>query len=424
MEYILVKKDIKDEEFDLVEKVRDFLRKNYNVDKNEGIIEVNNVKLIYSIRQNSNTDRCLFCVNSKQRISNTAKYIEEFNNKLNGIENKKYFYLLKAYDGLSEYYCEKLYPRYANYERRLRYMVLLMVTRAYGGMWIKNTFNKELEDSVTKTGKKGISKMSLETPLEYFELQQLEDYLFLAPVTDMNRFVNEELTRNKLEQLDKEEVYKLIEKAKNPPCLWERVFSDIGNKEKWQEAIEDVHNNRNSVAHHKTIASDEYKKTVKQLKRIDTMIEEAIDTILSKEFENTKMVDILGTFAVYAGKSLLEQFNFSSVKEMVIAFSRRMKELIKPIESNVQRNALETIRECVLNYTSFNIEDGYAEALQNLANSMTIYDEQVSESFDAIGDTLKQYQIDAIGTAAKFENLAKQMSRINLPENQEDDEEN
>lgn len=416
MKYIFIKRDIKDEEFDLIETVKDFLWNNYNVDKDEGIIKVgaNNAKLDYSIRQNSDADRCFLCVNSKQRISNTAKYIEEFNDKLNRIEYKKYYYLLKAYDGLSEYYCEKLYPRYAGYERRLRYMVLLMVTKAYGGMWIKNTFNKELVDSVTQTGRKSISKMSLETPFEYLELQQLEDYLFLAPITDMNKFVNEELTRQKLEQLDKEGVCNLIEKAKNPLCLWERVFSDIGNKKKWQEAMEDVHNNRNSVAHHKTISSEEYKKTVKQLKCINTMIEEAIEIILSKEFENTKMVDILGTFAVYVGKSLLEQFNFSSVKEMVIAFSRRMKELIKPIERNVQKNALEAIKECVLNYTSFNIEDGCAEALQNLANSITIYDEQVSKSFNEIENTLKQYQIDAIGIVAKFENLAKQMSSINL----------
>lgn len=422
MKYILIKKDIKNEEFRLFDIVKDFLQNNYNVDKDEGIIEfgTSNTELNYSIWQNSDADRCILCVNSKQRISNTAKYIEEFNNKLDGIEYKKYFYLLKAYDGLSEYYCEKLYPRYAYYERRLRYMVLLMVTKAYGGMWIKNTFNKDLVDSVTQTGRKSISKMSLETPLEYFELQQLEDYLFLSPVTDMNRFVDEELTRQKLEQLDKEDVYNLIEKAKNPPCLWERVFSNIGNKKKWQEAMGDVHNNRNSVAHHKTVSSEEYKKTVKQLKCIDTMIEEAIETILTKELENTKMVDVLGTFALFAGKSLIEQFNYSLLKDMVVAFSRRMQELIKPIESNVQKNTLEAIRECMLNYSSFNIENGYVEAMKNLANSMTIYEEQVSKSFDAIGSTLKQYQIDAIGTAAKFENLAKQMSSFSLSENKDD----
>ena len=98
---------------------------------------------------------------------------------LNHPNCKKYFCPLKAYDGLSKYYCEKLYPKYSEYERKLRYMVLLMVTKAYGKGWVANTVKGELQENVTAKARNNINRIRMEDVLEYFDLSDLEKYLFL-----------------------------------------------------------------------------------------------------------------------------------------------------------------------------------------------------------------------------------------------------
>ncbi len=45
--------------------------------------------------------------------------------------------------------------------------------------------------------------------------------------------------------------------------------------------------------------------------------------------------------------------------------------------------------------------------------------EASKKEIERIGNAWKQYEIDAIGTAAKFENLAKQISSINNEEKTE-----
>jgi hypothetical protein len=321
---------------------------------------------------------------------------------------------MKAYDGLSEYYCEKLYPRYALYERNLRYMVLLMVTKAYGSIWVKKTLNVTDEESVLeRTRKKKITEVSMDSILEYFELKQLENYLFVPPVVDMTRFVNEELTPQKLEQIGKEELCELIEQAKNPTCLWERIFCDIGNMNDWKTAMKSVHDVRNRVAHHRTITSQEYKETLKDIKYINEMIENSVDSIIANEIDEPKMIDILNSFAALAGKVLIKTFDFSSVKEMIVSFSDRMKELVKPIECNFQQSTIDAIRENALRLSSIDITEEYNETIQKLSNSWMLYDRQISNSIDEVGRSWKQYQIDAIGISTKFENIATQLESIN-----------
>lgn len=74
---------------------------------------------------------------------------------------------------------------------------------------------------------------------------------------------------------------------------------------------------------------------------------------------------------------------------------------------------------------SIDVNAGYKEAMEKLATSFTWYDsteeinnalEASKKEFERIGNAWKQYEIDAIGTAAKFENLTKQISSINKEE--------
>lgn len=130
--YIMIKKDVNKEEFQLIDKVKQFFKENYDIDQLEGIINIEKGELSYYIKPNSDATRCFVSFVAKGHIRIISKAIEDVNYKLKSSKFRKYFYILKAYDGLSKYYCEKLYPKYSEYERKLRCMVLLIVTKAYG----------------------------------------------------------------------------------------------------------------------------------------------------------------------------------------------------------------------------------------------------------------------------------------------------
>lgn len=119
---------------------------------------------------------------------------------------------------------------------------------------------------------------------------------------------------------------------------------------------------------------------------------------------------------------LLPYFHFLSV---LLSFSKRISELVKPIENNFQESLVNAIKDSALKYSAIDVNAGYKEAMEKLATSFTWYDsteeinnalEASKKEFERIGNAWKQYEIDAIGTAAKFENLTKQISSINKEE--------
>lgn len=72
----------------------------------------------------------------------------------------------------------KLYPHYAVYERKVRYMILLMVTRSYGDKWVDNTIDDDTKTSISEKARSGFSNINMDEVLEYFDLAELENYLF------------------------------------------------------------------------------------------------------------------------------------------------------------------------------------------------------------------------------------------------------
>lgn len=146
----------------------------------------------------------------------------------------KYFHILKIYDGLSEYYCKKLYPKYAQYERKLRYMILIIVTKAYGAGWVENTVDKNAKQSISGRAHNSFSNLKMDEILEYLELGEIENYLFLPPDIDVKMCLEKEFTPEKIDSLEKEEICLLLDQIRNPKCLWERVFTEIGDVNEWK----------------------------------------------------------------------------------------------------------------------------------------------------------------------------------------------
>lgn len=409
MRYIMIKNDANKEEFELIDKVRQFFKENYDIDQLEGIINIKKGELNYCIKQNNDVTRCFVSLVSRGHIRTVSKCIEDVICKLESSELKKYFFPLKAYDGLSKYYCEKLYPKYSEYERKLRYMVLLVVTKAYGKGWIANTIKGKIEKNVSAKARNSINRIHMNDILEYFDLNDLENYLFAPPEMDVVQFVENELTPEKLSALNKGQICLLIENIRRPSCLWERIFTDVGTAEEWKNLTKTVHGIRNCVAHNKKISKKQYDDTLKILTKINNRLDVAIDTVITQELEETKKIDILGTFAAITEKLKLDQSEYIGMNILLKEFGRKTSELIKPIEKKLHPEIVDEIKKSV-NLDAIKLYDEkYRKSIQKFANNFVLPDNwenrsgMIKELKDGV--ELGQEQINAIRIAAKFEKL-------------------
>lgn len=300
-----------------------------------------------------------------------------------------------------------------------------MVTRSYGDKWIDNTIDDDTKTSISEKARSGFSNINMDEVLEYFDLAELENYLFLPPKVDTNNYLHNELTDEKMESLDKDKICSLIRRVRDPKSLWERVFAEIGDVGEWKASMHDIHDVRNSVAHQKKITTQQYNETISRLKNINTKLDKAIESAITREIELPKKIDILGNFATMTGKLLSKSINVDLIGSVLLSFSKRISELVKPIENNFQESLVNAIKDSALKYSAIDVNAGYKEAMEKLATSFTWYDsteeinnalEASKKEFERIGNAWKQYEIDAIGTAAKFENLTKQISSINKEE--------
>ena len=416
MKYLFIKKDNGENDKNIKEIVYDFLTDNFGVDKTNCTIEVSDdaAKLEYVIQSSQKSKRCFLDFTCDVHIRNASKAVDIFNKKLQTTASQKFFQVLKLYDGLSEYYCEKLYPRYARYERKLRHMVLLMVTNAYGKNWIEDTFDEEMRDDIQKNARKGIANISMETPLEYLDLGDLEDYLF-RPKIDIEKMMSD-LTDEQLKKMERDELYDLIDDIKNPKCLWERVFNDVGDKTNWENSIKNVHNTRNSVAHHNTVNIINYNSTVKDLKIVESMLDNAIETIMKQELDNTKQIAILGSFAALVGAKLFSIYQTNAAKELVTVFSRRVKELVKPIEKQLQVSTLQLIKSKFEENTTLNMDgiNNYTKAFEKLNKSIGVDTRMVGNQLKLAGENLSNYQINALEISNQLEETAKEFQKANI----------
>lgn len=143
---------------------------------------------------------------------------------------------------------------------------------------------------------------------------------------------------------------------------------------------------------------------------------------MSKEITESKKIDILGSFASLAGKLIMKNINLNIVGDMLKAFSERVNELVKPVEMNFKPEIVDSIRESALKFSAVDITSGYKEAMQNLACSFTAFDslegineaiKSSTEEMSKIGKYWSREEIDAIGTAAKLDDIAHQINQHN-----------
>ena len=103
--------------------------------RDDEFLKVDNVDASYRIIQKKNSKRCFLEMTSKERVTRSIPALQKIDKALFTSNQQRYYHSIRDYDGISENFCKKLYPKYAEFERKLRSLVLFILTKAYGSNW-------------------------------------------------------------------------------------------------------------------------------------------------------------------------------------------------------------------------------------------------------------------------------------------------
>ncbi|MBE6007752.1 MAG: hypothetical protein E7235_00975 [Lachnospiraceae bacterium] len=341
--------------------------------RDEELISVGNVDIKYRIIQKQRSKRCFLEMVSTARVNKAVSALQKVDGALLKSEMQKYYYSIKDYDGISESFCKRLYPMYAEFERSIRSMILFILTKAYGSNWKNETVSEDMMNVIRENAK---GNVPLNQVLENMDMKMLESYLFDKRDIDYSAKINSDLSAENLEKLEKSEICEIIENMR-PTSLWERNFEKIGKQDKWEKRILEIHDMRNKVAHQKTISNEEFTDSRKKIKSINKDLEKAIDGIREDNFTEYSVVDILGNFAVLVGnmKNIIQN---QAAKDVVFGFNAKIQEVlgfsIEEYNKNMN-NALNNLNELLsINFkrTKFEIAKSINEIYGDFAISRAI----------------------------------------------------
>lgn len=334
-------------------------------------LKIDNVDIQYRIIQKRNSKYCFLEMTSKARVNRSIPALKKIDDGFFKSKQQKYYHRIRDYDGISESFCKRLYPKYAEFERKLRSLVLFILTKAYGSNWQRETVSKELL-SVLKENAHG--SVSLNETLENMDLATLETYLFEKRHVDYPMIINEKLSAKSLEELEKEEICTIIEEMR-PTSLWERHFEKFGSQETWMRKIKEIHDTRNKVAHHKTISIDEFTTINRKLNSVNRDLTNAIEGIREENFTEYGIVDILGSFATIARDLVKNIVESQAFRDVVIGFNAKIQEIVKPMTAVYKSGMVNALKSVGKTYADMNLGIAQSEMVKSM-NAM-------AESFSA-----------------------------------------
>ena len=339
--------------------------------RDDEILKIDNIDVQYRIIQKKDSEYCFLEMASKARVNRVIPALKTIDDALFKSRQQKYYHSIRDYDGISESFCKRLYPKYSEFERKLRSLVLFILTKAYGSNWEKETVSKELL-SVLKENAHG--NVSLNETLENMDLATLETYLFEKRHVDYPVILNEKLSSKSLKDLEKNEICTIIE-AMRPTSLWERHFEKYGSQETWMCKIKEIHDTRNKIAHHKTISIDEFATINKKLNNVNRDLSNAIEGIREENFTEYSVVDILGSFATITGNFVKNIVESQAFKDVVIGFNAKVQEMLKPMTAFYKSGVTDALSSVGKTYANMNLGLAQSEMVRSM-NAM-------AESFSA-----------------------------------------
>lgn len=280
--------------------------------KDEEVLYLLGQNINYRIDQKEGLKRCYLEMSSEVCNDEIINAFRTIDGAITKSPMQKYFYCIKDYDGVSAIYCEKLYLMFGEFERKLRKLVLLVLTKAYGAAWRKETISDETFNTIKSIAQDNVS---LSTTLENMDLNMLEIYLFHDREENYRNILATQFSKERLGEMSKEDICILIENMR-PTSLWNKHFNELGTATSWQNKIEKIHKYRNKVAHHKTITTEEYIWVWNKISQLITDLNSAIEEINKKNFTEKNSLEIITDFIVMLKENMVCMLETELKKKM------------------------------------------------------------------------------------------------------------
>lgn len=271
------------------------------------------------------------------------------------------FIMIISYDAISEYYCNKIYPRLNELERNLRRLLFNIYIVNFGKEYYKATISSQLQN-------KGKGVIQAKGNAEQKEIARLQEFFYSLEFND----IQEMLFTPHWTDFDEQTIETFLSKNKDltvlsdktlrdaflnfvPKSDWERFFSDKISEIDFKNVFDSIRKYRNLIAHCKFFYKESYRECCTSVKQLNEAILVAIKKTEEKDFaeKNSEMIrqasqkikESLDAFLSIHIPSITEKLSkgmqqwfiggidwSSTIESMQKATSVALQAIIKPLE--------------------------------------------------------------------------------------------
>jgi len=298
--------------------------------------------------------------------------------------SKSYIKII-SYDAISEYYCNKIYPKLNELERNLRKLLFNIYVVNFGLDYYRMTVNEELQSKVKGVidvdvkadksrlkntySKKEAKEIARWQRFFYsFEFTDIQKLLFAKGWTNIDEQSKIKFLSNTkdLSELTDEEL-RIAFSRYTPKSDWERFFSDKISGFDVEKVIEEIRESRNKIAHCKFFYKTEYESCNKAINDLNQAIISTIKITENKDFYQKNREYIVNAMA--------------GAFERIEAFTQKLADVIKP-SLQVMEKISETVNRFVESYQKYDFS-GPIKALENLSTALILpYNNDTTEKID------------------------------------------
>ena len=316
---------------------------------------------------------------TKYKIIKCLEYIHK---KLEESDlNKKGDYIqVVTYDAISEYYCNKIFPNLAKFERKLRDLMLSIYLVNFEENYYEHQFDEKLKEIIKSKvkatgGKEKKAEVRIKEAFYSVDFGLINEMLFTPKVSkyEIDR-ISKTLSKTKdLSILSDQKLRELLTSAILPKSDWERFFADKIEGEDFKELFDRIWGKRNSVAHQKFFYEKDFSLLKKDLDTAIAAINQAIEITKDKEFSRQN-TEYLRERALEVSESLSKAFAGTEeyMKKIGITLSRMAEGFVEATWPS-----LEVIRKSIADAAS-----KYYLPKLNDENESSAEDDGESESDD------------------------------------------
>ena len=229
---------------------------------------------------------------SKEDVTKEINEIIISNSKL--LNN---YIIITSYDSVSEYYCNKVYPKLNEFERKFRKLLFITYTAQFKKLYFEVTTSEKLREKAKEVIQSDDNDYRLQQYLYSLDFGAFKKLLFDKSWTEYdekqrNKYLKKYGDLDKLTDLEIKNT--MINRNKRND--WERLFSNKGLKENFEKIISRIGKLRNIVAHNKIINEEEYNELNELLDDSIITIEQAIKVTETEDFKRINMEKVYETF--------------------------------------------------------------------------------------------------------------------------------